>query len=133
MGSQGGCSVGRILLVLGEGREIAVRVRSLMAGMAVKGCRVFELHVFTTRPRPDYMETVRHVILNNVAYSLRVWYHGTNIEKLKELMDYPNTGIVVDETADEKLKSAVMGRPAGVQRPGRGYCQRGCAWAASRL
>ncbi|ABM80094.1 hypothetical protein [Hyperthermus butylicus] len=108
MSFQSGRGVRRIVLVLGGGRGIVQQVLALMAREAARGYRGFELHVFTTRPRPDYMETVRGIILNNIAYSLRVWYHGADTVKLREIVASPDTAVVVDETADEELKQAAM-------------------------
>jgi len=106
----GGSGVRKIVLVLGKGDGIPVRVLSLMRSEARRGYRDFELHVFTDRGRPDYMEVVREIILNNIAYGLRVWYHGSNVELLRKLLsENPKPVIVVDETASPKLRSAVEG------------------------
>jgi hypothetical protein len=104
----GGSGVRKIVLVLGKGDGIPLRVLSLMGQEARRGFRNFELHVFTDRERPDYMEVVREIILNNIAYGLRVWYHGSDLEALRKLLaENPQPIIVVDETANPQLRSIV--------------------------
>ncbi len=103
-----GSGVRRIVLVLGRGDGIPLRVLSAMAEEARRGFRDFELHVFTGRERPDYMEVVREVILNNIAYGLRVWYHGASVDRLRRLLqENPKPLLIVDKTADKRLLEAV--------------------------
>jgi hypothetical protein len=106
----GATGVRKIVLVLGKGDGIPLRVLSIMGQEARRGFRDFELHVFTDRDRPDYMEVVREIILNNIAYGLRVWYHGRDVDALRKLLsEEPKPVIVVDETANPKLKGIVGG------------------------
>jgi hypothetical protein len=100
--------VRRIVLILGRGDGIPLRVLKAMGEEARRGYRDFELHVFTSMGRPDYMEDVRDIILNNIAYGLRVWYHGASVEKLRRLVsENPKPLIIVDETADPTLVRVV--------------------------
>lgn len=53
---------------------------------------------------------MRHVILNNIAFGLRVWHHGLDRDALRRLLDGPLTiEVVVDEEVPGELRDVLEG------------------------
>ncbi len=68
--------------------NIGVALYTVMSRLAQKyNRRRFTIHVFTTKPRPIYIEDLREMLLNNIAYTIVLRYHDYNFEEAEKLVE----------------------------------------------
>jgi hypothetical protein len=68
--------------------NIGVTLYTIMSRLAQRyGRRRFTIHVFTTKPRPIYIEDLREMLLNNIAYTIVLRYHDYNLEEAGKLVE----------------------------------------------
>ncbi len=51
------------------------------------GKKRFTLHIVSIKPRPLYIEELRLLLQNNIAYTIVIRYHGHDLEKIKDFVE----------------------------------------------
>ncbi len=72
----------------GKGPDVALAAYNELARISAKTrCRRFTFFIVTNKPSPYYIEDMRYVLQNNIAYTIVLRYVGLNMEKLSQLID----------------------------------------------
>ncbi|WFO75098.1 hypothetical protein J4526_08500 [Desulfurococcaceae archaeon MEX13E-LK6-19] len=75
-----------VILVYNNGSDsVATTALAKLYEIAVKGYRRFIIHVISPMGKPYYVEKLRDLISNNIAYTLIIKYRGPNVEDLASL------------------------------------------------
>ncbi len=72
----------------GKGSDVALTAYNKLAKMSVEtGCHRFTIFIVTNKPSPYYIEDLRYVLQNNIAFTLVLRYIGLNMDKLSRIID----------------------------------------------
>ncbi len=72
----------------GKGSDVALAAYNELAKISAKTrCRRFTIFIVTNKPSPYYIEDMRYVLQNNIAYTIVLRYVGLDMEKLSRLID----------------------------------------------
>ncbi len=74
-----------VLVYNGNGENVASKALSIMYG-ELRGSRRFIIHVVSPKGDIWYLEALRDLINNNIAYTLSIRYHGGAPKDLEELV-----------------------------------------------
>jgi len=62
------------------------KIMDEMTNASSKGFRKFAIHVISKTKSPQYLEKLRSVIQNNIAYTITVRHHNYSEEEVKKLL-----------------------------------------------
>ncbi len=72
----------------GKGSDVALTAYNKLAKMSAETrCRRFTLFIVTNKPSPYYIEDLRYVLQNNIAFTLVLRYIGLDMDKLSKIID----------------------------------------------
>ena len=72
----------------GKGSDVALVAYNELARISARTkCRRFTFFIVTNKPSPYYIEDLRYVLQNNIAYTIVMRYEGLDMEKLSRLID----------------------------------------------
>ncbi|NPA99135.1 MAG: hypothetical protein GXO43_07130 [Crenarchaeota archaeon] len=105
----------------GKGSEVALTAYNEMSRLSAEtGCRRFTLLIATNKPSPYYIEDLRYVLQNNIAYTIVLRYVGLNMERLSRLIEeIKSTGrplIGVVESDMEEISRLLEEKQVKVER-----------------
>lgn len=74
-----------ILVYDNNSDNVSIKALAKLYEVSAKGYRRFVVHIVSPMGKPYYVEKLRDFIVNNIAYTLTIRYHGRSVEDLSRL------------------------------------------------